>query len=162
MGKMMDSINDELIPYINKAEFPFFVIPKIRQLGTSGMWFKDHGGSGLNDLEAGVVFFEMAKRDGSISLFYLIQNALGMNLVNNLGNEEQRNRFLPEAVSLNKFMSFCLTEPQSGSDASGLKCYVTKTEGGFILNGQKRWIGNGTFADYLLVWARNENEHGKI
>lgn len=79
---MMDEVYLDLIPYINRTEFPFWIIPKIKALGISGMWFKDHGGSGLNDLEAGLVFYEMAKRDASISMFTLVHNALGMNLVN--------------------------------------------------------------------------------
>ena len=65
-------------------------------------------------------------------------------------------------MAFRKIMSFGLTEPDFGSDASSLKTTAKKTEGGYILNGSKRWIGNGTFADYITVWARNEDEGGKI
>lgn len=59
-------------------------------------------------------------------------------------------------------MSFGLTEPEYGSDATSLKTSAKKVEGGYIINGNKRWIGNATFADYIIIWARNENEGDKI
>jgi len=126
------------------------------------MWFKDHGGSGLSDLEAGSVFYEMAKKDGSVAMFTLVHNALGMNLVNELGDEKQRAMILPEAVKMNKIMSFGLTEPEHGSDASTLETYATKTEGGWLINGRKRWIGNATWADYINVWARNPSDGNQV
>jgi len=69
---------------------------------------------------------------------------------------------LPEAVKLNKILSFGLTEPNNGSDASGLTTHAVKVEGGYILNGQKRWIGNGTWADYLCIWARNDSDKDQV
>lgn len=65
-------------------------------------------------------------------------------------------------MSLKKIASFGLTEPDFGSDATGLKTTATKVEGGYLINGQKRWIGNATFADLIIVWARNTSEGGKI
>ena len=88
VSKMMDEVYQDLIPYINRCEFPHWILPKIKALGINGMFFKDFGGSGLNNLEAGLVFYEMAKKDGSISMFTLVHNALGMNLVNELGDSE--------------------------------------------------------------------------
>jgi alkylation response protein AidB-like acyl-CoA dehydrogenase len=63
---------------------------------------------------------------------------------------------------MDKFICFGLTEPNNGSDASGLKTTATRVEGGYKLNGQKRWIGNATFADYICVWARNPAENNNI
>lgn len=65
-------------------------------------------------------------------------------------------------MTLDKIMSFGLTEPDFGSDASSLKTTAKKVEGGYLVTGRKRWIGNATFADYIIVWAKNENEGGKI
>ena len=65
-------------------------------------------------------------------------------------------------MTFKKIMAFGLTEPDNGSDATGLKTYAKRVWGGYILNGTKRWIGNATFADYIIVWARNFNEGGKI
>lgn len=104
----------------------------------------------------------MAKRDASISTFYLVHNAIGQNVVEALGDEEQRKRVLTETMNMDKFICFGLTEPNNGSDASGLKTTATKVEGGYLLNGQKRWIGNATFADYIVIWARNANEGNNI
>ncbi len=92
----------------------------------------------------------------------MAHNAIGMNVVNMLGSEEQRARFLPDALQFKKIFSFGLTEPDHGSDASGLQTTATKVEGGYLIRGQKRWIGNATFADYIIVWARNLAEEGKI
>ena len=65
-------------------------------------------------------------------------------------------------MPLKKVMAWALTEPSNGSDASSIETTATKTEGGYLLSGQKRWIGNATFSDYICFWARNLNEGGKI
>lgn len=98
----------------------------------------------------------------SVATFVLVHNAIGMEVVNQLGNEEQRQRMLPDAVALKKIMCFGLTEPNFGSDATSLETYATRTEGGWLLNGQKRWIGNATIAAYINVWARNPADGNKI
>ena len=92
----------------------------------------------------------------------MVHNAIGMQVINMLGSEEQRARILPDAIQFKKILAFGLTEPEYGSDASSLKTTATKVEGGYLLKGQKRWIGNGTFADYIIVWACNAAEEGKI
>ena len=104
----------------------------------------------------------MAKIDSSICTFMMVHNSIGMAVVDRLGDEEQRKRILPDALALKKILCFGLTEPENGSDATGLKTSAKKVEGGYILNGSKRWIGNATFADYVIVWAKNELEGGKI
>ena len=73
------------------------------------------------------------------------------------GSEEQKKRIIPDCVAFKKFICFGLTEPTHGSDATSLLTTAKKTEGGYLITGQKRWIGNGTFADYIIVWARNED-----
>ena len=65
-------------------------------------------------------------------------------------------------MNFDKVLSFALTEPDYGSDATSLKTSARKVEGGYILNGEKRWIGNATWGDYVIVWAKNENEGNKI
>jgi len=92
----------------------------------------------------------------------IVQNSLGLSVVDRVGGLEQKQRILPDTIALKKFICFGLTEKDNGSDATGLKTTAKKTEGGFILNGDKRWIGNATFADYIIVWARNVDEGNKI
>jgi len=158
----MEETYDDLIPYINRAEMPFFMIPKFQALGINGMLIKDHGGPGMTNLEAGAICFEIAKSDASVATFVLVHNAIGTAVISALGDEEQRARLLGETINMDKIVCFGLTEPLNGSDATGLKTYATKTEGGWLLNGQKRWIGNATFADYICVWARNPSDGNNI
>ena len=104
----------------------------------------------------------MAKYDASIATFYFVHNAIGQCVVDALGDEEQRKRVLTETMNMDRFICFGLTEPDYGSDATSLMTTATKVEGGYLLNGQKRWIGNATFADYITVWARNPAEDGNV
>merc|ERR1712086_1025268 len=104
---------------------------------------------------------EMSKRDSSVATFFLVHNAIGTHVVYGLGDEEQKKRLLKEGINMDKIFCFGLTEPDYGSDASGLKTNATRTEGGWLINGRKRWIGNATIADYINVWARNK-ETGTI
>ena len=92
----------------------------------------------------------------------IVQNCLGLSVVEKCGNEEQKQRILPECIQLKKLICFGLTEPTHGSDATSLLSTAKKTENGFLINGKKRWIGNAGFADYIIVWARNVDEGNKI
>lgn len=162
VGKMMDEAYPRLIDHVNTTEMPWWLVPKIQALKINGCQIKDFGGPGMTNLEAGVISAEIAKRDASIATFYLVHNAIGQNVVEALGDDEQRKRILTETMNMDKFICFGLTEPNNGSDATGLKTTATKVEGGYLLNGQKRWIGNATFADYIVIWARNANEGNNI
>ena len=113
-------------------------------------------------MEVGVIIYELAKVDASISTFLSVHNSIGMAVVDYLGNEEQRARILPDGIALKKILSFGSSEPDFGSDATGLRTNAKKVEGGFLINGEKRWIGNATFADYIIVWARNLDDGEKI
>ena len=155
-SKMMSDVYSDLIPYINRCEFPNFVIPEIRKLGISGLAIKDFGGPGFSNLESGAILMEFTKKDASIGSFFAVHNCIGAKTIDNLGDLSQRSRILPEVIKMEKLMAFGLTEPENGSDASGLKTYATKVEGGYHINGQKRWIGNGTSADYIVIWAQFE------
>ena len=84
-----------------------------------------------------------------------------MSVIDALGDEEQKQRLLVPGMKFEKIFCFGLTEPLNGSDATGLKTTAKKVEGGYILNGQKRWIGNATFGD-VCVWARNEADGNRI
>lgn len=158
----MEAVEPKLISYLNKSEFPFEILPQISALGVNGFHLKEHGGPGLNSMEVGSIIFELAKFDASIPFFLIIHNSNCMALVDLLGNDEQRKRILPDCIALKKVMSFAITEADYGSDVTILKTTAKKVKGGFIINGSKRGSGNATFADYIIVWAHNENEGGKI
>lgn len=159
----MMSENYESINYHwDKTEFPFFLIPKIQKIGINGFAIKDHGGPGFSNLETGAICFELAKKDASLATFCVAHNCIGTTVISELGDEEQRARLLGESLNMEKICCFALTEPTNGSDASDLRTKATKTEGGWLLNGEKRWIGNGTIADNICVWARNPSDGNKI
>ena len=160
--KMMEDMEMRLIPHINATTWPDWVFPDIAKLGINGLLIKDFGGPGFTTLEAGSIIVEMAKIDGSVAMTFLVQNCLGMAVVDALGDDTQRAKLLPDLLSLKKHISFGLTEPTNGSDASALLTKAIKVEGGYRLSGRKRWIGNATFADYIIVWARNEQEQNKV
>lgn len=159
---MMEKIYPELKQYIDKEEFPHHIIQKFKELGISGLEIEGFGSPGLNIVDSGALFYELARWDSSIATFFIVHNSLGQSVIDKCGDDEQRKRILTDTVPLNKIMCFGLTEPNNGSDATGLQTTAKKVEGGYILNGQKRWIGNGTFADYITVWARNSAENNKI
>ncbi len=158
----MSSIEAKLVDYQNKTEFPFEIIDGLRNLGVNGFHIKEFGGPGLNTMEVGAIIYELAKVDASIYTFLTVHNSIGMAVVDYLGSEEQRARILPDGIALKKILSFGLTEPDFGSDATGLRTNAKKVEGGYLINGEKRWIGNATFADYIIVWARNLDDGEKI
>ena len=160
-GKMMDEIDDQLVPHLEAGTFPFWVVEKFKALKINGLNIKGHGSPGLSTTEMGSIIFEIAKRDGSVATFFLVHNSIGMAVIDALGDEEQKKRILPAAVNFDRIMAFGLTEPDNGSDASALKTTATKVEGGYKINGVKRWPGNATFSD-IIVWARNTSDGNKV
>lgn len=116
----------------------------------------------MNILDMGACFYELGRWDATIATGMVVQNCLGISVVERLGNEEQKQRFMPDCINLKKFISFGLTEPDFGSDATSLQSTARKVEGGFILNGHKRWIGQAPYADYIIIWAKNIDEGNKI
>ena len=153
---------EKINEHVNATTFPHELVPEIRDLGVGGFEIKGYNGAGMNSIETGMICIELAKRDASIGTFVLVHNSIGCSVINLLGSEEQKQKMLPDANTFKKVCSFGLTEPDNGSDASGLKTTATKVEGGYLINGRKRWIGNATFADYIIVWARNPSEGNNV
>lgn len=141
--------------YWEKAEFPFSVIPKLAALNVAGGTIKDYGCPGLSITASAIALAEMARVDASCSTFVLVHSSLAMLTIGLVGSEAQKQRYLPSLARFDSVGCWALTEPDYGSDASSLSTTATKVNGGWILEGQKRWIGNSTFADVLVVFARN-------
>jgi len=159
----MEKLLPTLTKYINNCEFPHEAMPEIVKMGCNGFHIKDFGGPNLSQFGVAAVVFELAKYDASIATFIAVHNSIGMQVIDMLGSDEQRARFLPDGLAFKKIYGFGLTEPEYGSDATSLKTSAKKVDGGYILNGKKRWIGNSTFPNsVVVVWARNEDEGGKI
>ena len=140
----------DVLPIINdyweRAQFPFELVPKIAQLGVVGGAITGYGCPGLSRLAAGMVTLELSRGDGSVNTFLGVQNGLAMGSINMLGSEEQKQRWLPAMARLDKVGAFALTEPGHGSDSVGLETTARRDGDHWVLNGAKRWIGNGNIA----------------
>jgi glutaryl-CoA dehydrogenase len=148
--------------YWNKAEFPFEIIPKLAELNICGLTYKGYGCPGKSNLMEGILAMEMARVDTSISTFFGVQSGLAMGSIYLCGSEEQKQQWLPLMQQFKIIGAFGLTEPEVGSAAAGgLTTTCKKIDGKWVLNGQKKWIGNATFADILIIWARDE-ESGDV
>ena len=142
--------------YWAAGEFPFELIPGIRDLQVAGTSIQGYGCPGGGVLLSCFVATEMARVDCSIATFFGVHSGLAMNSIYLCGSEEQRQRWLPEMAAFQKIGCFALTEPLVGSGAARGLLTTARREGDtWILNGQKKWIGNATFADLAVVWARD-------
>ncbi|WP_369133485.1 acyl-CoA dehydrogenase family protein [Modestobacter sp. I12A-02662] len=150
----------EVTPVINdfweRAEFPHELVPKIAKLGIAGGTVQGYGSPGMSAVAAGLVAAEWARADGSLGTFYGVHSFLAMQSIAMLGSEEQRERWLPAMARLETIGAFGLTEPQHGSDAVALETRARRDGDEYVLTGAKKWIGNGTIADLVLIWARDE------
>jgi len=158
--KVRNFMETEVQPIVNdywlKAEFPFELIPKLAALNICGVTYKGYGCPGHSHLMEGILAMEMARVDVSIATFFGVQSGLSMGSIYLLGSEEQKNEWLPKMQQMSVIGAFGLTEPEVGSAvAGGLTTTAEKVGSKWILNGQKKWIGNATFADVTVIWARD-------
>src|SRR6267143_1337776 len=156
-------MDSEVAPVINgyweRAEFPHGLVPKLAQLNLAGFSIRGYGCPGLGSLTTGLAVMELARGDLSLATFMGVQSALAMMSIALLGSEEQKQRFLPAMARLEKIGAFGLTEPYHGSDVSQLETSAHRDGDAYVLNGYKRWIGNATFAEYVVIWARGDDGH---
>lgn len=158
--KVREVMETKIQPLVNdywlRDEFPFEIIPIFQELNICGVTFEGYGCPNLPFLMEGVIAHEMARIDASIATFFGVQSGLVMGSIYLCGSDEQKNKWLPELQKLNKIGAFGLTEPEVGSGAAGgLTTTCEKTENGWLLNGEKKWIGNAPFADVIIIWARD-------
>lgn len=139
-----------------RAEFPFEVIEGFGGLGLMNWADPDSPESGPSNLLAGFIALEFGHVDASLATFFGVHAGLAMGTILTCGSDEQKRRWLPAMSRFEKIGAFALTEPHGGSDvAGGLKTTARRDGDGWILDGAKRWIGNATFADLVVVWARD-------
>ncbi len=150
----------EVIPIINdyweRAQFPFELVPKIAALNIAGTDIQGYGCSGLSSVASGLIMLELARGDASVCTFFGVHAGLAMHSISLLGSEEQKQRWLPPMARMEKIGAFGLTEPNHGSDAVALETRAHREGDEYIINGAKRWIGNASFADVTIIWARDD------
>jgi alkylation response protein AidB-like acyl-CoA dehydrogenase len=142
--------------YWVRDEFPFDLLPEVKKLGIGGVGIKGYGCAGGSLALLGFVQMESARIDPSFSTFLGVHIGLAMGSIYIDGSEEQKQKWLPPMARFDKIGSFALTEPLVGSGASGGLLTTAKRDGdNWILNGEKKWIGNSTWGDVTIVWARD-------
>lgn len=161
--KVRAFMEQEIKPIVNeywiKGEFPHHLIPKVAELDICGIAYEGFSNPLRSCLLEGVLAMEMARVDASFATFFGVQSGLVMGSIYLLGSEEQKQEWLPELKSFRKIGAFGLTEPEVGSAvAGGLTMKAKRSGNTWILNGQKKWIGNATFADVIIIWAEDEED----
>ena len=142
--------------YWIEDSFPFELLPGLRELNVVGVGLKGYGCRGGSGLLAGLVAMEMARTDSSLATFFGVHSGLAMSSIYLGGSEEQKQKWLPPMARLEKVGCFGLTEPLVGSGASGGLTTTAKRDGDtWIINGQKKWIGNSPWCDISIIWARD-------
>jgi glutaryl-CoA dehydrogenase len=162
--KVRAFLEKEVKPIVNqywlKAEFPHQLIPRIAELNICGLTYKGYGCPGRSNLMEGMLAMEMARVDTSMSTFFGVQSGLAMGSIYLLGSEAQKQEWLPSMQQFRTIGAFGLTEPEVGSAAAGGLTTTAKRVGSkWILNGQKKWIGNATFSDVTIIWARDLDDN---
>src|SRR6201997_3827775 len=142
--------------YWIEDSFPFELLPALKELNLGGVGLQGYGCRGGSGLLAGLVAMEMARVDTSIATFFGVHCGLAMSSIYFGGSEEQKKKWLPPMARLEKIGCFGLTEPLVGSGASGGLLTTARRDGdSWVLNGQKKWIGNATFGHLTIIWARD-------
>jgi glutaryl-CoA dehydrogenase len=155
-------VDTEVLPVISgyweRAEFPWELIKKMGVLGIVGDGIEGYGCPPMSAVAGGLIHMELNRGDGSLGTIHAVQAGLAMRSIWLLGSEEQKNRWLPGMARLDLLGAFALTEPAHGSDAVALETTARRVGDGYVLDGEKRWIGNGTLADVIVVWARDTTD----
>ncbi|WP_329044616.1 acyl-CoA dehydrogenase family protein [Amycolatopsis sp. NBC_01488] len=169
--KAREFMTTDVKPLVNEnweaGTFPKELIGMFRDSGLAGLPYEGYGEHkpAVSHLLTGMMAMEMSRTDASVATFFGVHNGLAMYSIYSGGSQEQRDRWLPEMAAMDKIGAFAMTEPLGGSDvAGGMRTTaqrLSKDGSGdvWILNGAKKWIGNATFADYVVVWARDVDDN---
>jgi glutaryl-CoA dehydrogenase len=158
-------VQEHVLPVINdyweRAEFPWPLVEKLGETGLVGDGIEGYGCPPMDALSAGLIHMELNRGDGSLGTFLGVQAGLAMRSIAMLGSEDQKQRWLPRMARLEAIGAFALTEPDHGSDSIALETTARRDGDSYVLTGHKKWIGNGTIADVVVVWAR-DTEDGQV
>ncbi len=157
-----DFVQTEFMPVINEhyenSTFPMELVPKLGELGFLGSALPESsGGAGVSNVAYGLILHELERGDSGLRSFASVQGALVMYPIHAYGSDEQKAKWLPELGTGTKIGCFGLTEPNFGSNPGGMATRCKRDGDGWIINGNKMWITNGSLADVSVVWARDED-----
>jgi glutaryl-CoA dehydrogenase len=156
-------VDREVMPVISahweRAEMPVELFRRLGELGLIGDGIEGYGCPPMSAIAAGLIHMELNRGDGSLGTFLGVQAGLAMRSIAMLGSEEQKQRWLPAMARAESLGAFALTEPAHGSDSVALETTAERRGDHYVINGAKRWIGNGTLADVVVVWARDTEDN---
>jgi len=159
-------IEDNLIPIIEQCNregrFPKELVKPMAELGYFGASLKDYGCAGMSNVEYGLVMQELERGDSGVRSFVSVQSALVMYPIYTFGSYEQKERWLPALQKGDAIGCFGLTEPDFGSNPGGMRTRARRDGNEYILNGEKMWITSGSIADVAVIWAKVDDEGGKV
>jgi glutaryl-CoA dehydrogenase len=160
-------VEQEIIPIIHehyeRATFPKHLIKPLAELGVFGATIQGYGCAGINNVAYGLMMQELERGDSGFRSFGSVQSSLVMYPILTFGDDRQRQKWLPRLASADSIGCFGLTEPDFGSNPGGLITTAVKDGHGYVLNGAKMWITNGSLSDVAIVWAKVDGEiHGFI
>jgi len=151
-------VEREVMPDIERhfadATFPMRLVPLMAEMGLLGANMKGYGCAGMNNVAYGLIMQELEAADSGLRSFASVQSALSMHAIYAFGSEQQKQRYLPEMARGRLLGCFGLTEPDHGSDAGAMETRAKRDGRGWVLNGVKRWITNGSIADVAIIWAK--------
>jgi glutaryl-CoA dehydrogenase len=160
---LREFVDREVIPvaadYWDRAQVPFELLSGLGKLGlVGGTLPEEYGCAGWNNVAYGLGIAELARGSGSLATFLHVQSGLAMTAIHELGSEEQKRRWLAPMAKCEKIGCFGLTEPEAGSDPGSLSTTAVEKDGGYVLSGEKKWIGNASFSDVAVIWARTDDD----
>ncbi|MBI2890029.1 MAG: acyl-CoA dehydrogenase family protein [Nitrospirae bacterium] len=151
-------VKAEFMPLVRRhhreGTFPIEIAPRLAALGVFGAHLKGYGCAGLGAVSCGLIMQELERGDSGLRSFASVQSSLCMTAIHQFGTEAHKQEWLPRLAKAERFACFGLTEPDFGSNPSGMRTTAREVNGGYVLNGTKMWITNGSIADVAVVWAK--------
>jgi glutaryl-CoA dehydrogenase len=150
---------DELTSAWDKAEYPLHLVRRLGELDLLTDGVQGPGLTNMSPLAAGLVNMEISRGDGSMGTVIAVQGGLALRSIALYGSDEQKATWLVPIARAEKIAAFALTEPDHGSDSVGLQTTARRVADGWVINGDKMWIGNGSVGDVSVVWARDDDDN---
>jgi glutaryl-CoA dehydrogenase len=157
---LREFVSEQVVPimgkHVTEGTFPIHLVPQLGELGVLGANLKGYGCAGLNAVAYGLINQELERGDSALRSFSSVQGALCMWPIFNYGSDAQKEKWLPRLARGEAIGCFGLTEPDAGSDPAGMLARAERKRDGWLLNGTKMWITNGSIADVAVVWAQTD------